>query len=253
MKFSQYVFRIAGIYGLIVILPIYFIESDLFHGTLSPRADFYYGFAGVALAWQFAFFIIASDVVKYRLLMIPSVMEKVFYTSAVVVLFINNRLSTEILIFAGMDIIFSALFVMAFIKTKQNLTKIDHLGIAVPELEKFIELYKTMGFTYEGREKVDEQKVETAFFKVGESHLELLAATHPDSAIAKFIKKNNGKGGIAHVAIGVTGIQARLDELKAKGFQLIDEKPQLGAHGSKIAFIHPKSTGGVLLELCEKP
>ncbi|MCK6542039.1 methylmalonyl-CoA epimerase [bacterium] len=133
-----------------------------------------------------------------------------------------------------------------------KLEKIDHLGIAVPDLEKFIELYKAMGFEYHGREIVADQKVETAFFKVGESSIELLAGTDPESPITKFIEKNNGKGGIAHVAIGVTGIEEKLADLKAKGFQLIDEVPKTGAHGAKIAFVHPKSTGGVLLELCEK-
>jgi methylmalonyl-CoA/ethylmalonyl-CoA epimerase len=133
-----------------------------------------------------------------------------------------------------------------------EMKKIDHLGIAVVDLEKSIELYQSMGFELEGRETVDDQKVETAFFRIGESHIELLAATDPSSPIAKFIEKNGGKGGIAHVAIRVTGIEEHLDRLKKAGFQLIDEFPKTGAHGAKVAFVHPKSTGGVLLELCEK-
>lgn len=133
-----------------------------------------------------------------------------------------------------------------------DLKKIDHLGIAVIDLDKGIELYKAMGFVLEGRETVDDQKVETAFFRIGESHIELLAATDPSSPIAKFIEKNGGKGGIAHVAIRVSGIEEHLARLKKAGYQLIDDVPKAGAHGAKIAFVHPRSTGGVLLELCEK-
>jgi methylmalonyl-CoA/ethylmalonyl-CoA epimerase len=138
-------------------------------------------------------------------------------------------------------------------KTQNSkMNKIDHIGIAVTDLEQSIELYKGMGFEFEGRETVADQKVETAFFKIGESHVELLAATDPASPIAKFIQKNGGKGGIAHIAINVTDLDAKLDDLKIKGFQLIDEVPKKGAHGMRIAFVHPKSTAGVLLELCEK-
>lgn len=130
--------------------------------------------------------------------------------------------------------------------------RIDHVGVAVTDLEQAIETYKNMGFEYLGREIVEEQKVETAFFRVGESKIELLGATDPASPIARFIEKNGHKGGIAHMAIHVTCLEEKLAEMKAKGFQLIDEVPKNGAHGTKIAFIHPKSTAGVLLELCEK-
>lgn len=133
-----------------------------------------------------------------------------------------------------------------------GLNKIDHVGVAVTDLEKSIELYKAMGFEFHGTEVVEDQKVQTAFFKIGESMIELLAATDPASPIAKFIEKNGNRGGIAHVAINVTDVESKLAELKKKGFQLIDEIPKEGAHGAKIAFLHPKSTGGVLLELCEK-
>jgi methylmalonyl-CoA epimerase len=133
-----------------------------------------------------------------------------------------------------------------------SLNKIDHVGIAVADLEKSIELYKAMGFEFQGTEVVEDQKAKTAFFKIGESMIELLAATDPVSPIAKFIEKNGNRGGIAHMAIQVTDVQSKLAELKQKGFQLIDEVAKDGAHGSKIAFVHPKSTGGVLLELCEK-
>ncbi len=133
-----------------------------------------------------------------------------------------------------------------------KLNKIDHIGIAVTNLESAIEIYRAMGFTYQGREIIADQKVETAFFQIGESKIELLAATDPASPIAKFIAGHGGKGGIAHIAIEVTDIESKLTDLKQKGFQLIDSFPKNGAHGSKIAFVHPKSTGGVLLELCEK-
>jgi methylmalonyl-CoA/ethylmalonyl-CoA epimerase len=133
-----------------------------------------------------------------------------------------------------------------------TLNKIDHVGVAVTDLEQSIELYKAMGFEFHGTEVVEDQKVKTAFFKIGESMIELLAATDPASPIAKFIEKNGNRGGIAHMAINVTDVESKLQELKNKGFQLIDETPKDGAHGAKIAFLHPKSTGGVLLELCEK-
>lgn len=132
------------------------------------------------------------------------------------------------------------------------ISKIDHLGIAVPNLEEGIELYKSMGFEYCGREVVEEQKVETAFFKVGESMIELLAPTDPSSPIARFIQKNGGKGGIAHIAVNVPDLKSKLESLKKAGLQLIDETPKTGAHGASIAFVHPKSTGGVLFEFCQK-
>lgn len=134
-----------------------------------------------------------------------------------------------------------------------SLDRIDHVGIAVTDLEKAIEIYKKLGFEYLGREVVEDQKVETAFFRIGESKIELLGATDPTSPIAKFIEKNGNKGGIAHVAVHVTGLEDKLSDMKQKGFQLIDEVPKIGAHGTKIAFVHPKATAGVLLELCEKP
>lgn len=133
-----------------------------------------------------------------------------------------------------------------------SLNKIDHIGVAVTDLEKSIEIYKALGFEFQGTEVVEDQKVRTAFFKIGESMIELLAATDPASPIAKFIEKNGHRGGIAHMAINVTNVESKLAELRQKGFQLIDETPKDGAHGAKIAFLHPKSTGGVLLELCEK-
>lgn len=133
------------------------------------------------------------------------------------------------------------------------LHKIDHVGIAVTDIEEAIKTYQGLGFELTRRERVDSQKVETAFFQIGESSIELIAATEPESLIAKFIRKNAGKGGLQQLAITVTNIEAELDRLRQGGFTLINETPVLGAHGAKVAFVHPKDTEGVLLELCEHP
>jgi methylmalonyl-CoA/ethylmalonyl-CoA epimerase len=133
------------------------------------------------------------------------------------------------------------------------LHKIDHVGIAVTDIEEAIKTYQGLGFTLKGRDRVDSQKVETAFFQIGESCIELIAATEPDSPIAKFIEKNAGKGGLQQLAITVTDIEAELARLKNEGYTLINESPVPGAHGAKVAFVHPKDTEGVLLELCEHP
>ena len=133
------------------------------------------------------------------------------------------------------------------------LHKIDHVGIAVTDIEEAIKTYQGLGFKLTRRERIDSQKVETAFFQIGESCIELIAATEPESLIAKFIRKNAGKGGLQQLAIAVTNIEAELDRLRQRGFTLINETPVPGAHGAKVAFVHPKDTEGVLLELCEHP
>ncbi len=133
------------------------------------------------------------------------------------------------------------------------LQKIDHVGIAVNDLEAAIQTYQGLGFTLTGRDRVDSQKVETAFFKLGESCIELIAATDPESPIAKFIAKNAGKGGLQQLAITVTDIEGELARLKQAGYTLINEEPVPGAHGTRVAFVHPKDTEGVLLELCQHP
>lgn len=133
------------------------------------------------------------------------------------------------------------------------LQKIDHVGIAVTDLEAAIQTYQGLGFTLTGRDRVDSQKVETAFFQLGESCIELIAATDPESPIAKFIAKNAGKGGLQQLAITVTDIEGELARLKAAGYTLINEEPVPGAHGTRVAFVHPKDTEGVLLELCQHP
>jgi methylmalonyl-CoA/ethylmalonyl-CoA epimerase len=129
--------------------------------------------------------------------------------------------------------------------------KIDHLGIAVKSIEEGKEFWSdALGLEFEGAETVQEQKVTTAFFPVGESEVELLESTAPDGPVAKYIDKKGE--GIQHVAFRVENIEEALAELKAKGIQLIDQKPRIGAGGAKIAFLHPKATKGVLVELCER-
>ncbi len=134
---------------------------------------------------------------------------------------------------------------------KLLLKKIDHIGIAVESLEKAIPVYAALtGHAPEHFEEVTDQKVKAAFFSVGESNIELLEATSPESPIAKFIEKN-GRGGIHHLCVAVDDIIAKMAELKAAGVVLIDEKPRVGAHNKWVAFVHPKSTGGVLIELSQ--
>ncbi|HWQ30658.1 MAG TPA: methylmalonyl-CoA epimerase [Negativicutes bacterium] len=129
--------------------------------------------------------------------------------------------------------------------------KVDHIGIAVSNLDEAVKLYtEVMGLELHGTEVVEEQKVKVAFLPIGDTEVELLESTSPDGPIAKFIE---AKGqGIQHVAFRVDNIEAALEEMKAKGMRLIDEKPRYGAGGARIAFLHPKSTNGVLIELCER-
>jgi methylmalonyl-CoA/ethylmalonyl-CoA epimerase len=132
-----------------------------------------------------------------------------------------------------------------------KLIKIDHLGVAVNSIEGVKNFWTdVLGLKLEGTETVAEQKVTTGFFPVGESEIELLESTAPDGPIAKYIEKKGE--GIQHVAFRVENIEEALAELKQKGVRLIDEKPRIGAGGAKIAFLHPKATSGVLVELCER-
>ncbi len=129
--------------------------------------------------------------------------------------------------------------------------KIDHVGIAVKDLAEALKLYEGMlGLKAVDTEVVEEQKVKVAFLPTGDSEVELLESTTPDGPIAKFIERNGE--GIQHIAFRVDNIEQRLAELKEKGVRLIDEKPRRGAGGAKIAFLHPKSTFGVLIELSER-
>lgn len=128
--------------------------------------------------------------------------------------------------------------------------KISHIGIAVKSIESSLPYYRdVLGMYFEGTEEVAEQKVRVAFFAVGESRIELLEPTSPDSPVAKFLEKNGE--GIHHVAYEVEDLAAALAGLKAQGIRLIDETPRGGAHGTRIAFLHPRATGGVLTELCQ--
>jgi methylmalonyl-CoA/ethylmalonyl-CoA epimerase len=132
-----------------------------------------------------------------------------------------------------------------------KILKIDHLGIAVNSIDQGRGFWSDiLGLHYEGSETVAEQKVTTAFFPVGESEVELLESVTPDGPVAKFIEKKGE--GIQHVAFRVENIDEALAELKQKGIKLIDEQPRIGAGGAKIAFLHPKATGGVLVELCQR-
>ena len=129
--------------------------------------------------------------------------------------------------------------------------KVDHIGVAIKSIDTAKQLYsELLGLTHAGSETVVEQKVTTAFFQVGDTEVELLESTSPDGPIAKYLEKKGE--GIHHIAFRVENLEEALAELKAKSVQLIDEKPRRGTGGAKIAFLHPQSTFGMLIELCEK-
>lgn len=130
------------------------------------------------------------------------------------------------------------------------LTKINHIGIAVVSLDATLPFYRdNLSMPFAGVEEVAEQKVRVAMLQVGESKIELLEPTSPDSPVAKFLEKNGP--GIHHVAYEVDDIEAAIAGLTEKGVRMIDAVPRNGAHGTRIAFIHPKSSNGVLTELCQ--
>ena len=132
-----------------------------------------------------------------------------------------------------------------------KILKIDHLGIAVNSIDEGKNFWSgVLGLDFEGAETVAAQKVTTAFFPVGESEVELLESTAADGPVAKYIEKRGQ--GIQHVAFRVENIDEALAELKEKGVQLMDQQPRIGAGGAKIAFLHPKATNGVLVELCQR-
>jgi len=129
-------------------------------------------------------------------------------------------------------------------------THIEHIGIAVKNLDESIKYYEEiLGLKCYNIEEVKEQKVKTAFFKVGQTKIELLESTDPEGPIGKFIEKKGE--GIHHMAFAVENIEEKLEEAEKKGVRLIDKTPRSGAEGLSIAFLHPKSTNGVLTELCE--
>jgi len=130
------------------------------------------------------------------------------------------------------------------------LQKINHIGIAVQSLDATLPFYQNaLDMAFTGTEEVAEQKVRVAMLQVGESKIELLEPTSPDSPIAKFLEKNGP--GIHHIAYEVDDIEAAIAHMKEQGARMIDEVPRNGAHGTRIAFVHPKSSNGVLTELCQ--
>lgn len=129
-------------------------------------------------------------------------------------------------------------------------THIEHIGIAVKSLDEAIPFYETLlGTPCYAIEEVADQKVKTAFFMIGQTKIELLESTDPEGPVGKFIEKKGE--GIHHIAFAVKGLEQALDDVRHAGIRLIDEQPRKGAEGLHIAFLHPKSTFGVLTELCE--
>lgn len=129
------------------------------------------------------------------------------------------------------------------------MTKLDHIGIAVRSLDA-AKIYESLGLSVQHTEVVETQKVRTAFLSVGDSNLELLQPTGDDSPIAKFIEKRGE--GIHHICFRVDDIESHLARLQAEGYRLINEHPVPGAHGCRVAFLHPAAGNGVLIELSEK-
>lgn len=130
-----------------------------------------------------------------------------------------------------------------------KILKIDHLGIAVKDLNEAVKSYQALGFAVDATHDVPTERVRTAFLPVGESHLELLEPTDPSSVIARFLEKRSG---LHHVCVLVQDIDAALAELKARGVPVLDETPRVGAGGCRVAFVHPRGAAGVLLELKEE-
>ncbi len=131
------------------------------------------------------------------------------------------------------------------------LKKIDHIGIAVKNLDEALAFYEdALGLKATGTEVVEEQKVKVAFLPLGDSKIELLESTDPEGPVAKFIEARGE--GVQHIAVRVEDIDQKLQDMENKGVRLIDKSPRYGAGGAKIAFLHPKSTSGVLLELCQR-
>jgi methylmalonyl-CoA/ethylmalonyl-CoA epimerase len=129
-----------------------------------------------------------------------------------------------------------------------KILKVDHIGIAVPKMDEAVSAWRVLGFAVEAVHDVPTEKVRTAFLPVGESHLELLEPTDPSSVLAKFLEKRSG---LHHVCVLVDDIEEALARLKAEGVALIDQVPRVGAGGCRVAFVHPRSASGVLLELKE--
>jgi len=132
-----------------------------------------------------------------------------------------------------------------------KVTHIEHIGIAVSDLKKAIRYYEeVLGIDCYGIEEVEDQKVMTAFFKIGETKIELLEPTDPEGPVGKYIEKRGE--GIHHIALATDDVENALREAESKGVELIDKQPRKGAEGLMIGFLHPKSTFGVLTEFCGK-
>lgn len=129
--------------------------------------------------------------------------------------------------------------------------KVEHIGIAVKNMPEAVALYtKLLGIAPYKTETVESEKVKTVFFQVGETKIELLEATHPDSVIAKYIEKKGE--GMHHIAYEVADIEAEMERMKGEGFLLLNEHPKKGADNKLVCFLHPKTAGGVLIELCQE-
>lgn len=129
---------------------------------------------------------------------------------------------------------------------------VDHIGIAVSDLAATKEIFTKLGMTHKPEDEVvAEQKVKVSFFPCGDAELEFLESTAEDGPIAKYIAGNGGRNGIQHVALCVDNIEAAIADMNEKGIAMIDKTPRYGAGGAKIAFLHPKATGGILVELCQ--
>jgi methylmalonyl-CoA/ethylmalonyl-CoA epimerase len=126
---------------------------------------------------------------------------------------------------------------------------VNHIGIAVRSLEESVPLYRALGLEPSGREEISSEMVRVAFFAAGETRIELLEPTTPESPIARFLAKRGE--GLHHICLEVEDIRATMAELSGQGFRLLSDEPKAGADGSQVCFIHPKSAGGVLVEICE--
>ena len=132
---------------------------------------------------------------------------------------------------------------------------IDHIGIGVNDLAAAKDIFgEKLGMFHQPEDEVvAEQKVKVSFFPCGDAELEFLESTSPDGPIAKAIEKNGGRNLVQHIALRVDNVEAAIADLMAKGVEMLDKAPRYGAGGAKIAFLHPKSTGGILIEICEHP
>ncbi len=129
------------------------------------------------------------------------------------------------------------------------MTGLDHIGIAVASIDERLEFYRAIGLAVDGREEVASEKVRVAFLPIGGTRIELLEPTDPSSAIASFIAKRGE--GMHHLCVRVDDVRAAMAELRSRGFQLLSEEPRPGAHGALVCFVHPRSAGGVLIELSQ--